>query len=166
HCHKTFDHARWSKEDMPYTVQHTLGFEPWGILWRLRDPGYDERFRGWLYDKQTHVEALARKHRYTFTVLPDLWVLHRPHKKVAIVQIYRKSANTTGEGSGDVEALLRPIVLSNGKNTTVYTAYRHHMDSMRRNLRSSFAAHKPYEPQQNAQFLHCKSVLPWWQQQA
>ncbi|GLI63512.1 hypothetical protein VaNZ11_006497 [Volvox africanus] len=163
HCHKTFDHSRWAKEDMPYTVQHTLGFEPWGILWRLRDPGYDERFRGWLYDKQTHVEALARKHRYTFTVLPDLWVVHRPHKKVGIVQLYRRS-NTTGEGSREVEALLRPVVLSNGKNTTVYTAYRHYMDSMRRTLRSALASRQPYEPQQNAQFLHCKSVLPWWQQ--
>ncbi|KAG2434213.1 hypothetical protein HXX76_007939 [Chlamydomonas incerta] len=86
-CHGPIDHRRWAKATEPYTVKWGQAFEPWGILARHRDPGYDERFRGWCYDKIQHVESLARLTRLGFTVLPDAWLVHRPHRRTSIATL-------------------------------------------------------------------------------
>jgi hypothetical protein len=71
---------------------------PAGFPLRVLAP---QRFRGWLYDKQTHVEALVEKHGFKLVVLSDLWVVHRPHKRVALAQIHRR---------GKLELSLHPDV--------------------------------------------------------
>ncbi|GIL67197.1 hypothetical protein Vafri_20625 [Volvox africanus] len=161
HCHGTFNHTRWMGTDVPYTVKYTQGFEPWGILNRLQDPGYDERFRGWLYNKQTHVEALAQKHKFVLTVLPDVWVVHRPHKKIASRKLV-KPAPDNEKANADVMEMLKVVTLLDGTKASVYSSYRKYVDGLRYKARTALAARQPYEPQLNPQLRHCKKLLPWW----
>eukprot|EP00198_Chlamydomonas_reinhardtii_P006551 XP_001695887.1 predicted protein [Chlamydomonas reinhardtii] len=45
-CHGPINHKRWATAKEPYTVKWAQAFEPWGILARHRDPGYDEVWPG------------------------------------------------------------------------------------------------------------------------
>ncbi|GLI63495.1 hypothetical protein VaNZ11_006477 [Volvox africanus] len=162
HCHGAFNHTRWMESDVPYTVKYTQGFEPWGILNRFLDPGYDERFRGWLYNKQTHVEALAQKHNFVLKVLPDVWAVHRPHKKIASRKLAKPVPDNVKETNTDVMEMLKVITLPDGTNASAYSSYRKYVDNLRYKARTALAARQPYEPQLNPQFLHCKKALPWW----
>lgn len=59
-----------------------------------------------MYDKQMHVETLVLKHKFELYVLPDMWLVHRQHKKVAIVQIKRAEVGKSGV-SDDVASLMK-----------------------------------------------------------
>ncbi|KAG2494910.1 hypothetical protein HYH03_006845 [Edaphochlamys debaryana] len=97
-CHGPINHGFWVKAKDAYPIDFERGFEPWGILPRFEDPGYDERFRGWCYDKIQHVDTLARLRDFRFLVLPDVWLVHRWHEPVAIASLYRGSRGEGEEG--------------------------------------------------------------------
>ncbi|KAG2494907.1 hypothetical protein HYH03_006842 [Edaphochlamys debaryana] len=149
HCHGPIRHEEWVRASSPYEVHHNRSFEPWGILSRFEDPGYDEvraregkagtggaerrgsacvpcavnyregererggeaalgapvasallahsscsgqlRFRGWCYDKIQHVDSMANLRRFRMMVLPDAWLVHRFHEKVAVAALAHAS---------------------------------------------------------------------------
>ncbi|GIX71815.1 LARGE xylosyl- and glucuronyltransferase 1 [Caerostris extrusa] len=70
-----------SKADKSYSLSTFCDkYEPYVILRKTTSvPFYDERFSGYGMNKVTHITELFAAN-FTFTVLPDVWVLHLPHK--------------------------------------------------------------------------------------
>lgn len=83
----------------------------------LFSPTSMQCFWGCLYDKQMHVEALVRKHRFQLYV-PDVWLVHRQHKKVAIAQI--QTAEGEKSGLSDDVAALRKVSDECGKDVALH----------------------------------------------
>ncbi|GLC68078.1 hypothetical protein PLESTF_000643700 [Pleodorina starrii] len=165
-CHRPFNHAHWSLSPSPYIVEFQRNFEPWGILSRFQDPGYDERFRGWCFDKMQHVESLARLKDFRFVVLPDIWLVHRPHEKVAIAKLqhqHREKQHNGTKTSEKVNVLLSTVRLPDGRSATAYKHYTSYVHALMRRERAALSAGDGYAPQLNPQLAHCRSALPWWQ---
>ncbi|KAG2494909.1 hypothetical protein HYH03_006844 [Edaphochlamys debaryana] len=97
-CHGPIHHELWTQAKAAYPIAFNRSFEPWGILSRFEDPGYDERFRGWCFDKIQHVDTLFRYRRFRFLVLPDAWLVHRWHEKVALAALVRPGGAHEGGG--------------------------------------------------------------------
>lgn len=53
--HNCTDYAKWFKADQPYDVEYHDGYEPWFIIDRFRNPWYDVSFRGYGWNKVSHV---------------------------------------------------------------------------------------------------------------
>ena len=76
--HGATNYTRWFSSDVPYRVVPEVGYEPFIILSRIHVPWFDERFRGYGWDKITHIYQL-NKTGSRFETLPNGWVCHRPH---------------------------------------------------------------------------------------
>ncbi|KAG2447332.1 hypothetical protein HYH02_007661 [Chlamydomonas schloesseri] len=168
-CHGPIDHKRWALAAEPYDVKWAQAFEPWGILARHRDPGYDERFRGWCYDKIQHVESLARLTRLGFTVLPDAWLVHRPHRRTSIATLSHGGGGSSSSSKGsskhlnkagggkqpqpqhrtssheaatqdEVSPLLQVLPTPDGRNATAYQLYRAYVNRLIRAERKMLGA--------------------------
>ncbi|GIM10044.1 hypothetical protein Vretimale_13790 [Volvox reticuliferus] len=121
----------------------------------------EQRFRGWAFDKIQHVESLARLRHFRFVIMPDVWILHRPHPKVAIATLQRQVSEAE-KNSGKVNHFLKVIQLKDGRTGTVYKHYMSYVGSLIRRERSMLSVGVGYQPQLNPQLVHCKSILPWW----
>ncbi|XP_015920345.1 xylosyl- and glucuronyltransferase LARGE2 [Parasteatoda tepidariorum] len=79
--HKNTDYWKWYRADKLYSLSMFCDkYEPYVILQKTDAiPFYDERFSGYGMNKVTHITELYAAN-YTFVVLPDVWVLHLPHK--------------------------------------------------------------------------------------
>lgn len=53
--HNCTDYARWFRSNQPYDVEYHDGYEPWFIIDRFRNPWYDVSFRGYGWNKVSHV---------------------------------------------------------------------------------------------------------------
>lgn len=53
--HNCTDYAKWFRADQPYAVEYHDGYEPWFIIDRFRNPWYDVSFRGYGWNKVSHV---------------------------------------------------------------------------------------------------------------
>lgn len=53
--HNCTDYAKWFRSDQPYSVEYHDGYEPWFIIDRFRNPWYDVSFRGYGWNKVSHV---------------------------------------------------------------------------------------------------------------
>jgi len=76
--HGATNYSRWFATSEPYQVYPEVGYEPFVILSRQHVPPFDERFRGYGFDKITHL-FLLNMTGYSFVVRPEGWVVHRPH---------------------------------------------------------------------------------------
>lgn len=82
--HRATDYWMWYRTDRPYRVS-TFGdkYEPYVVLKNtVHLPPFDERFSGYGMNKITHVTELFAA-GYVFFVLPDVWLIHVPHKPSA-----------------------------------------------------------------------------------
>lgn len=79
--HRITDYWKWYRADKSYSLNTFCDkYEPYVILRKTSSiPYYDERFSGYGMNKVTHITELFAAN-FTFTVLPDVWVLHLPHK--------------------------------------------------------------------------------------
>lgn len=77
-AHRPTDYKRWFKATEPYTVEWKEQYEPY-IVVQYNTTRYDERFAGYGENKVSHIMELHAQH-YQFIVLPDVYVLHYPHK--------------------------------------------------------------------------------------
>ncbi|XP_054708905.1 xylosyl- and glucuronyltransferase LARGE2s-like [Uloborus diversus] len=79
--HRVTDYWKWYRADKLYPLQTFCDkYEPYIILQKTNSmPLYDERFSGYGMNKVTHITELFASN-YTFMVLPDVWILHLPHK--------------------------------------------------------------------------------------
>ncbi len=54
--HNCTDYNKWFQADKPYEVEYHDGYEPWFIIDRFMNPFYDSVFRGYGWNKVTHVD--------------------------------------------------------------------------------------------------------------
>jgi len=79
-CHGPTNYQRWYISNSPYDVQYVWIYEPYLMFDKdLLPILFDERLKGYGFDKNTHVFSLAVA-GYTFTVLPDPFVIHLNHE--------------------------------------------------------------------------------------
>ena len=76
--HGPTEHKRWFGARQQYPAVYATGFEPFVLMSRVHVPWYDERFRGYGWDKITHIFQLARS-GYNLMVHPTAFLVHRPH---------------------------------------------------------------------------------------
>lgn len=79
--HRLTNYYKWYQANKPYPV-HTFNdkYEPYLILQKSPTlPKFDEKFTGYGMNKITFITELYAA-KYTFQVLPDLWIIHLPHK--------------------------------------------------------------------------------------
>lgn len=65
-----------------YKIEPEVGYEPFILMSRMHVPWFDERFRGYGWDKILHIYHLA-KQGFKFVAHPSAWVVHRPHEPSA-----------------------------------------------------------------------------------
>ncbi|KAG2494906.1 hypothetical protein HYH03_006841 [Edaphochlamys debaryana] len=186
HCHGPIRHDEWVYASAPFEVPHNRSFEPWGILSRFEDPGYDERFRGWFHDKIQHVDTLARLRRFRLVVLPDA-CRPPPHPGPAESALHVRTEDAK-------QALLKELVAPDGTLASAYRHYRTWVDWLIRTQREvdlgnvtsllpqasagGVAEAGPrsaagpgggkggwVQTHRNAQLMNCRGVLPWWRQE-
>ena len=77
-AHEATDYSQWWDKTDAYQVNYGFFYEPYYVLEAATAPSYDESFSGYGHDKASHAYELAAR-GYRFVVLPEMFVLHRPH---------------------------------------------------------------------------------------
>ena len=79
--HEKTNFWRWMNSTDPYEVEYQIGFEPYIMMLKKFTPYYDERFRGYYWNKVQHLMHISLQDSFRFVVHPDAFVVHVPHKK-------------------------------------------------------------------------------------
>lgn len=79
--HESTDFWRWRNTSEAYFVEYQPGFEPYIIILKRYVPYFDERFRGYYWNKVEHLMHLSVQQRISFLVHPETFVVHVPHRK-------------------------------------------------------------------------------------
>jgi hypothetical protein len=79
--HEKTNFWRWVNTTEAYQVEYQLGFEPYIMMLKRYVPYYDERFRGYYWNKVQHLMHLSLQHQISFLVHPETFVVHIPHRK-------------------------------------------------------------------------------------
>lgn len=53
--HNSTDYNKWFSTDKAYVIKPRTEYEPWFVIDRLANPFYDSAFRGYGWNKVTHV---------------------------------------------------------------------------------------------------------------
>lgn len=82
-CHGPTDYPRWLVASEPYDIEYKWIYEPYLLLNKdILTELYDERLKGYGFDKNTHTYTLAVA-GYKFAVLPSPFVIHLNHPEAA-----------------------------------------------------------------------------------
>lgn len=76
--HSATNYTRWFSSAQGYAITPEPGYEPFVVLSRLHVPWFDERFRGYGWDKITHIFHMLST-GFSLVAHPSGWVVHRPH---------------------------------------------------------------------------------------
>ncbi len=76
--HEPTDYKKWFQATEPYEVRWKEWYEPY-IVVHHNATRFDERFAGYGENKVSHILELHAQ-RYRFVVLPNVYVIHYPHK--------------------------------------------------------------------------------------
>ncbi|KFM24511.1 Glycosyltransferase-like protein LARGE2 [Auxenochlorella protothecoides] len=96
--HNATDYNRWFRSSTPYPITYQRGYEPFILVSRLHVPWFDERFRGYGWDKVgtlpgpppppprcpsapptiSHMHAMVAT-GFQLVADPSIYVVHRPH---------------------------------------------------------------------------------------
>jgi glycosyltransferase-like protein LARGE len=72
---------KWINTSEPYPVKHETGFEPYILMLKEHVPYYDERFRGYYFNKVEQLMHISTQIGLPFIVHPSSFVVHVPHPK-------------------------------------------------------------------------------------
>ncbi len=72
---------KWINTSDPYPVKHETGFEPYILMLKEHVPYYDERFRGYYFNKVEQLMHISTQFGLPFIVHPLSFVVHVPHPK-------------------------------------------------------------------------------------
>lgn len=72
---------KWINTTEPYHVKHETGFEPYILMLKEHVPYYDERFRGYYFNKVEQLLHISTQFGLPFIVHPSSFVVHVPHPK-------------------------------------------------------------------------------------
>ncbi|KAK9825605.1 hypothetical protein WJX74_010038 [Apatococcus lobatus] len=76
--HRSTNYPKFFNSSTPYAVKFKTGYEPYILVSRRAMPWYDERFRGYGWDKVMQLYQLDSMN-FQFVVHPTAFVIHRPH---------------------------------------------------------------------------------------
>ncbi len=76
--HEPTNYSKWFQATEPYEVHWKEWYEPY-IVVHHNTTRFDERFAGYGRNKISHILELHTQH-YNFIVLPDVFIIHYPHK--------------------------------------------------------------------------------------
>ncbi|EFJ50228.1 hypothetical protein VOLCADRAFT_89141 [Volvox carteri f. nagariensis] len=164
--HSATDYNKWFRSKLDYQVSYRPGYEPWFIGARMALPAYDARFRGYSWNKVTNVRHVAAL-RFSFWVITDSWLVHRPHAPTASCTVCTKEKPSKSSPPLPSEkvttAALDKRIRFKGKWHRARDAfirrakgfYQSAVDLMRQGN---------YEPVTDVAWRNCRRVLSWWQQ--
>ena len=72
---------KWINTTEPYEIKHETGFEPYILMLKEHVPYYDERFRGYYFNKVEQLLHISTQLELPFVVHPTSFVVHVPHPK-------------------------------------------------------------------------------------
>ncbi|EGC35495.1 hypothetical protein DICPUDRAFT_152182 [Dictyostelium purpureum] len=78
-CHGPTDYSRWFSAVEPYKVDYRWLYEPFLLYNKSQIELYDERLKGYGFDKNSHTFGMAAQ-GFSFYVLPEAWIIHMNHK--------------------------------------------------------------------------------------
>lgn len=76
--HRSTNYKKWFLASLPYSIKFKSGYEPYVLVSRKHMPWYDERFRGYGWDKVMQIYQLDAMD-FRFLAHPQAFVMHRPH---------------------------------------------------------------------------------------
>lgn len=76
--HRSTNYKKFFESDVPYPIKFKSGYEPYVLVSRKHMPWYDERFRGYGWDKVMQIFQLDAMN-FRFMAHPSAFVVHRPH---------------------------------------------------------------------------------------
>jgi hypothetical protein len=162
--HDDTDYRRWfgTAAGAPlrtgaYSVRGTKDFEPWFLVGRARNPWYDSRFRGYGWNKVTHV-AHAAAAGFEFRVLPSGWVVHRQHSRSQVDRLYQ-SQKRRYEQAAAVTAKNSSSSPSPEFETVAGVTHRF------RDAVVASLARGDYKPVVSEGLRRCVASLPWWREE-
>lgn len=88
--HGATNYKQWFNSVQPYKIDYRSMYEPWFILDRHHNPLYDVRFRGYGWNKVTHVAA-CNASGFDFMVYPNAFIVHRQHTRSSAAKSYFKT---------------------------------------------------------------------------
>jgi len=78
-CHGPTNYQKWYETNEPYEIPYAWIFEPYLAYDKTEAPLFEERMKGYGFDKNTHSFTMA-VNGYHFIVLPDVFVIHMNHE--------------------------------------------------------------------------------------
>lgn len=87
--HAPTNYEKWKAAEEPYTVKWEPDYEPYVVV-RRDVVEYDERFVGFGWNKVSHIMELEAQN-YEFVVLPDVFIVHKPHAPSYDIARFRSS---------------------------------------------------------------------------
>eukprot|EP01133_Synstelium_polycarpum_P008443 gene8443-9932_t len=79
-CHTPTNYKRWYTETQPYEAEYKWIYEPYLMFRRDQLEPFDERLKGYGFDKNSHTFGMAVQ-GFKFMVLPNAWIVHMNHPK-------------------------------------------------------------------------------------
>lgn len=64
--HRSTNYKKWFLASLPYSIKFKSGYEPYVLVSRKHMPWYDERFRGYGWDKVSRLTGLRSRSRPVF----------------------------------------------------------------------------------------------------
>ncbi|GAM24858.1 hypothetical protein SAMD00019534_080330 [Acytostelium subglobosum LB1] len=79
-CHGPTDYEQWYSADMAYKAQYKWNYEPYLLFDRTQTELFDEVFKGYGFDKNSHVFTMAVM-GFKFFVQPESFIIHINHEQ-------------------------------------------------------------------------------------
>ncbi|KAL6753808.1 glycosyl-transferase for dystroglycan-domain-containing protein [Haematococcus lacustris] len=163
----------WYQSSWPYKVSYTPLYEPWYIVDRFLNPWYDARYRSYGWNKQQQVAASALGRNLTLLVHPTAFVVHRPHERSHMANMWCSAINS--RRNPRIAAFAQSLMTNMSAPTALADKlqYRDIGQLVHKLGEELFLASvqsmregRPYEYQVDPPLLTCLRELPWWQAEA
>ncbi|KAG1674745.1 hypothetical protein FOA52_013581 [Chlamydomonas sp. UWO 241] len=140
--HKCTNFKQWYQATAPYKIRYTPACEPWMIADRSHLPQWDVRYRGYGWNKVSHV-AHVNETFAGMKVFPGLFMVHLPHRPSSALHTYWKAKDISLAGGAEgAEAF--------NKVTALY------------NEEQALLAKGTFVPVTDARTQRCRQELSWW----
>eukprot|EP00775_Hariotina_reticulata_P011145 gene11145-11298_t len=148
--HNCTDYVKWFKASQPYDVEYHDGYEPWFIIDRFRNPWYDVSFRGYGWNKVSHVLNIFHQ-KYKFLAHPTGFIVHRQHSRSNADKMYQAQKKDY-----ERDMIAKKITPDKPNNNLAGLTHR-----FRDKVQAEMQAGN-YTGLLDDGIRNCIKVLPWW----
>eukprot|EP00877_Chromochloris_zofingiensis_P009647 jgi/Chrzof1/4936/Cz15g05070.t1 len=130
------------------------GYEPWFITHRYLNNWYDARFRGYGWNKISHVHQ-TNETGFSFLVHPESFIVHRQHPKSKVNLSFLAFNRNRSKGIKEVfEDADNPETVA---HYDIMRTNKHHVLKIEADRR-----HGNLNVTVHSSILSCQQTLPWW----